>query len=71
MIHLETLRILAVTLVLSAVAPLVLAAAGVADADLLLVVFSTSVLVGWLVAGFVRRRKMNPRTWFVDSRRMP
>lgn len=71
MISFETIRILAVTLVLSAVAPLVLAAAGVADADLLLVVFSTSVLVGCLVAGYVRRKTMNTKTWFVDSRRMP
>ena len=70
MIHPETLRILFVALALSAVAPLVLLLYGVADMDLLLVVFSPSALVGMVAAAYARRRSL-PRAWLFDSQRMP
>ena len=71
MIHVETLRILFVAVAASAVAPLVLLANGIADADLLLIVFAPSTLVGLVAAGYARRRTLLPKAWLFDSQRMP
>jgi hypothetical protein len=69
--HAGGLRVIAFAVTLSAVAPALLAACGVVDHDLLIVVFTPSVFVGAGTAWYARRRGPVDKQWFVDSRRMP
>lgn len=69
--HLGGLRVIAFAVALSAAAPALLAACGVVDRDLLVIVFTPSVFVGAATAWYARRRGATERQWFFDSRRMP
>ena len=67
----EALRVVAVAVLLSTAAPAVLVASGVADRDLLLVVFVPSLVVGLVTAWYAGRRPHPGKAWLVDTRRMP
>ena len=67
----KPLRVLAFAMALSGIAPGVLIAAGVADRDLLIVVFLPSVSVGLASAWFAARRSPMPARWALGDRRMP
>ena len=65
------LRVCASSVALSTIAPVILAANGVADRDLLLIVFVPSVLVGWTTGSIALRGRATPPTWAFDTKRMP
>ncbi len=67
----QPVRIFAFAMALSCIAPGILIVAGVADRDLLLVVFLPSVAVGLASAWFAARRPPGPSRWALDDRRMP
>ena len=67
----KPLRVLAFSLALSGIAPVVLIVAGVVDRDLLLVVFLPSIAVGLASAWYAARRPPIPARWALDDRRMP
>ena len=69
--HVGGLRVIAFAVALSAAAPALLAACGVVDGDLLMVVFAPSVLVGAATGWYARRQGSTARQWLFDSRRMP
>ncbi len=64
-------RLSLLSTVLSAIAPSVLAAAGLHETDLLVVVFVPSALVGWITAWVASRRAGIAPPWTCDTRRMP
>ncbi len=64
-------RVVLLAVCLSAAAPAVLAASGVDDRDLLLVVFLPSLFVGLITAWFARRLAADRERWVFDRRRMP
>lgn len=71
MFHVGGLRVIAFAVALSSAAPALLASFGVVDADLLIVVFAPSVLVGIATAWYARRQGTTGRQAAFGSGRTP
>ena len=67
----KVFRVLVLSIVLSSIAPAILAAAGVVEHDLLLVVFLPSMAVGLASGWLAARGPEPPAPWAFDDRRMP
>jgi hypothetical protein len=67
----KVFRVLVVSIVLSSIAPAALAAAGIVEHDLLMMVFVPSMAVGLASGWFAARDPQAPEPWAFDDRRMP